>query len=99
LLLIFINVIEDPAERAEALRAAWGLSRKVLVVFARLAIETNEERLTPYADGGLTRIQTFQKYYAQPELSDYIECTLGIKTVAAGPGLSMLIAPDGAKCL
>src|SRR5437763_1565272 len=31
-----VNVIEDPVERAEALRAAWKLTREVLVVSARL---------------------------------------------------------------
>jgi DNA phosphorothioation-associated putative methyltransferase len=33
-----INVIEDSSARAEALQAAWALSRKVLVVSARLAV-------------------------------------------------------------
>jgi DNA phosphorothioation-associated putative methyltransferase len=65
-----INVIEDSSERADALQAAWALSRKVLVVSSRVAIETKGETLTPYADGGLTRTQTFQKYYAQRELSE-----------------------------
>src|SRR5690242_19209640 len=30
------NVIEDPAERADALRAAWALTQRVLVVAARV---------------------------------------------------------------
>jgi DNA phosphorothioation-associated putative methyltransferase len=89
-----INVIEDSSARAEALQAAWALSRKVLVVSARLAIETKDEPLTPYADGGLTRTQTFQKYYAQAKLMAY--------TPQQPLEWAMVFAPDrssGAECL
>src|SRR5258708_20203958 len=34
-----VNVIEDPLERAEALRHAWQLSRQLLVVSALLVVE------------------------------------------------------------
>ena len=36
-----VNVIEDPSERAEALRLAWKLTRQVLVVAAWQPITTS----------------------------------------------------------
>ena len=46
-----VNVIEDQAERAEALRAAWALARSVLIVSARLAWDPDADAGTPYRDG------------------------------------------------
>jgi DNA phosphorothioation-associated putative methyltransferase len=37
-----VNVIENPTERATALRNAWALARKLLVVSARLTVEVND---------------------------------------------------------
>ena len=64
-----VNVIESAQERRQALEAAWGLARRVLVVAARLVAETPSLRAAaPYADGLVTRIGTFQKFYEQQEL-------------------------------
>src|SRR5690242_19087318 len=46
-----INAIEDPTERAEALRAAWLLCQRVLVIAARLEHDADGERFREFRDG------------------------------------------------
>lgn len=82
-----VNVIEDRRERAEALRAAWGLARSVLVVAARMVWEANALRGVDHADGVVTGRRTFQKLFAQDELRSWIEDSLGVRPVAAAPGV------------
>jgi hypothetical protein len=82
-----INVIEDEAERSEALRQAWSLARSALVVAARPAWEGRDVRGRPHYDGILTAKDTFQKFFEQEELRSYIEATLGTRSVAAAPGV------------
>jgi DNA phosphorothioation-associated putative methyltransferase len=83
-----VNVIEDAAERAMVLRDAWSLAQKLLIVSARLSIEVNN-RLSKnlYADGHITSRSTFQKFYEQRELHDWINQVLGVSSVAAAPGI------------
>ena len=40
-----------------------------------------------FEDGCLTRLQTFQKFFEQQELRDWIQATLGEMPVAAAPGV------------
>ena len=40
-----------------------------------------------YSDGVRTRRNTFQKYYTQRELKEYIQSVLGKEPVAVGPGI------------
>ena len=82
-----INVIEDPQERAAALRNAWVLTQKLLVVSARLSLEVPHTSQRPYQDGFLTQLGTFQKYYEQQELREWIDSILGVSSVAAAPGI------------
>lgn len=81
-----INVIEDPAERREALTRAYSLSKEILAVSAMLAND-NAVTGTPFADGVLTKRRTFQKYYTQLELRQYIETTLNQEAVPVAPGI------------
>lgn len=83
-----INIIEDPEERAEALRDAFGHSRQVLSVAVMLenAYE-GAANCTPFGDGVLTSRNTFQKYFTQEELGEYLRTTLGCDGVAVAPGL------------
>ena len=58
-----VNVIAEPTESVHALKSAWELSRKVLIVSARL----NNERRTlgasrSYGDGYITGNGTFQSF-------------------------------------
>ena len=83
-----VNVIEDVEERAECLVRAWSFAERALIVSARLASEKPDfASVAPYADGFVTTIPTFQKFYEQGELKDWIEVHLGQPAVAAGPGV------------
>jgi DNA phosphorothioation-associated putative methyltransferase len=82
-----INVIECQQERREALLQAWALARKALIVAARvLPAERGKDDL-PYSDGLITSRNTFQKYYGQQELKNYIDSTLGADAVPVEPGV------------
>ena len=82
-----VNVIENPGERSEVLRSAWSFARKALVVSARLSDELDRAGGEAYEDGYLTRLGTFQKFYDQQELRNWIEGVLGETPVAAAPGV------------
>ena len=82
-----INVIEDTIERTEAIRGAWHLANKLLVVSAMLANDSYISQFTPYKDGIITSRNTFQKYYAQAELKGYIERILDENAIAVAPGI------------
>jgi DNA phosphorothioation-associated putative methyltransferase len=85
-----INVIEDQTEREETLRAAWRLAKKVFAVAARIAVDGTGDREFEFGDGVITRIQTFQKYYSQAELRQYLEQVLGAEAIPAAPGVFYL---------
>lgn len=85
-----VNVIEDPAERVEALRSAFKVTRRVLSVAVML---TNRDvGGLPYGDGVLTSRRTFQKYFTQGELKDYIEQVLHEPAVMVAPGIAFVFA-------
>jgi len=81
-----LNVIEDPAERVEALTAAFGLTRRVLVVAALIRETVDTETAARFRDGVLTRNNTFQKFYDQGELQQFIEDTLEATAVLVALG-------------
>ncbi|MEZ4448298.1 MAG: DNA phosphorothioation-associated putative methyltransferase [Nannocystaceae bacterium] len=89
-----LNVIENPAERDEALRGAYALTEKVLAVAAMLGGAGTTDRFQRFGDGVLTQRNTFQKYFSQEELRSYIERTLGREPVAVGPGVFFLFRED-----
>jgi DNA phosphorothioation-associated putative methyltransferase len=82
-----INVIEDREERIEAVQLAFELAEKLLVVSAMIAGEVHIQKFTPYKDGIITSLNTFQKYYSQSELQSFIENTLDENAIAVGPGI------------
>jgi DNA phosphorothioation-associated putative methyltransferase len=82
-----VNVIEDSAERAEALQAAWKLAQRLLVIAARPTWEQADTPGIPHGDGILTSKGTFQKFYAQEELRSWIESLIQERAVAAAPGV------------
>ena len=82
-----VNVIEDPEDRAVALCAAWELAKKLLIVSARLEWEAQNVAGNFQGDGIVTSKRTFQKFYAQDELRDWIHATTGRSCVAAAPGV------------
>ena len=90
-----VNVIEDPNERAEVLRAAWALAEEVLIVAARLEVEPRPAVAIDHEDGYVTRRGTFQKLYEQHELRSWIESTLGTLSAPAGPGIFYIFRDEG----
>lgn len=82
-----INVIEDQAERRDALIEAWKLARRVLTVAAQVLIRDRHRAEIAYGDGVITQRNTFQKYYQQEELKAYIDRVLGVDAIPAGLGV------------
>jgi len=82
-----VNVIEDMAERRDVVRRAWNLAAEVLVVSARLVDERPSVSMATLADGIVTRLGTFQKFFEQQELRAWIDQTLNCQCVAGAPGV------------
>jgi len=89
-----INVIEEGRERREALAGAYALARKVLAVAALIGGRTAYEQHRLFRDGVLTTRGTFQKYFAQQELREYLEETLGREPIAVAPGVFFVFRDD-----
>jgi len=82
-----INVIEDIAERREALINAWNLAQKVLIVAAQVLIDDRTRGVIAYGDGIITSRNTFQKYFEQEELKAYIDQVLGVDSIPVALGI------------
>ena len=85
-----LNVIEDRTERDLTLQRAWEYADKLLIVSVMVAGESHIRQFQPYKDGIITTINTFQKYYSQPEIRSYLESTLGQSAIAVGQGIFIL---------
>lgn len=83
-----INVIEEPLERAEALRSAATLARRLLVVSVMLQNSSNNG--SAFSDGVLSTRNTFQKFFSQEEFRDYLEHALMLPVIMAGPGIALV---------
>lgn len=82
-----LNVIEEPAERADAISRAYALARGCLAVAVMVVGKGDVSGLTPYRDGYLTRRNTFQKYFEQDKLRRLLAATLASEPVAVAPGV------------
>ena len=82
-----LNVIEDRHERAETLLAAYSFARRALSIAVMPLGKYTFDGLKPYGDGYVTARGTFQKYFAQQELRDFIAQALGEAPVAFAPGI------------
>lgn len=89
-----VNVIESQAERSEALRSAWALTRSILIVAARLDWESRYLTGCEYNDGLVTTKGTFQKFFTQEELRSWIDNELGVRSIAAAPGVFYVFRDD-----
>lgn len=83
-----VNVIEDPAERVEAIRKAFNLAKQVMSVGVMLYGPDTPGK--PFRDGFLTSRNTFQKYFSQPEFKDYLEHVLNEEVFMVGPGVAIV---------
>ena len=92
-----VNVIEKPKERDEVLRRAWDFAERLLVVSARLSGDVDDLELQPLADGGLTRLGTFQKFYDQSELRAWVGSVLDVAPVPAAPGVMYIFRQEAER--
>lgn len=90
-----LNVIEDPAERAEALRRAYELAQQVLIVAVR--VDKVPDGYAVFSDGLLTGKSTFQKIYTQAEFRDYVEATLSCRAHIASLGIAYVFRSEEAE--
>lgn len=86
-----LNVIESASERADALTSAYRLTRRVLSVAVML---NGNGAGSSHGDGVLTKRQTFQRYYTQTELRDYVAQVLGRDPVTIAPGIVFVFRSD-----
>lgn len=91
-----INVIEEFDERVAALRCAFQLTDELLVVSAML-YGSSAPAGQPYRDGYVTTRQTFQKYFTQNELKEFVESVLDTEAIAVGPGIMFVFTDKGAE--
>ncbi len=82
-----INVIEDRGERDETLQKAWDLCRRLLAVSAQIVVPGRGNNHVPFGDGVLTRLETFQKFFTQAELREYVEQQTERDPLPAAPGI------------
>jgi hypothetical protein len=82
-----LNVIEDPAERLEALVDAYRHARRLLVVSGLIQETVESDRAAQYRDGIVTKRNTFQKFFEQQELQQYIEDALESTAVPVALGV------------
>lgn len=87
-----VNVIEDSAERVEAIHKAFALAKGVLSVSVMLHGGSSSGIV--FRDGMLTSRNTFQKYFSQGELKDYLEHVLSRTVYMVGPGVAFIFAND-----
>ena len=86
-----VNVIENFEERCAVLSRAWELTERLMIVSARVNLDRQElKNHREFGDGCLTSRGTFQKFFGQQELRNWIDSTLGVRAVAAAPGVFYL---------
>ena len=91
-----INVIENYQERLAALLGAYTLTRQVLVVSAML-INQNAFKGQSYNDGVITQRNTFQKYFTQTELKEFLSDTLETEAIPVAPGIFYIFKDTDAE--
>ena len=92
-----INVIEDSAERLETVVDAFRHARRLLVVSALITETVDAEKADAFRDGVLTKRNTFQKYFDQQELQQYLEDALETTAVPVGLGIFYVFRDPAAQ--
>jgi DNA phosphorothioation-associated putative methyltransferase len=85
-----LNVIDEPAERVTALRGAYALAERTLIVTTLAAGQETDAHSRPFRDGFLTKANTFQKFYAPGELESLIEEALDTEASTLGLGMCVV---------
>lgn len=91
-----LNVIENPKERQEALRNAFSIAQSVLCVsvMTKAQYRSNGRK---FSDGIVSSTGTFQKYYDQAEIKNYIESVLQKDAIAVSPGIFFIFKQEKEK--
>ncbi len=82
-----LNVIENPAERLSALVDAYRFARRLLVVAGLIHETVDSGKAAQFSDGILTKRNTFQKFFQQQELQQFIEDALECTAVPVALGV------------
>jgi DNA phosphorothioation-associated putative methyltransferase len=85
-----LNVIEDPAERVDALIDAWKHTRRALLVSTLIAGQEAYDDVLTFGDGVLTSRDTFQKFFEPSEIQALIEDSLHSEAVPVGLGIYLV---------
>jgi DNA phosphorothioation-associated putative methyltransferase len=85
-----LNVIEDPAERVEAVLDAWHHTRRALLVSTLIAGQEAYDDVLTFGDGVLTSRDTFQKFFEPAEIQALLEDTLHTEAVPVGLGIYLV---------
>lgn len=88
-----LNVIEDEAERKQAVRSAFKLARKVLSI-AVLTDKVASIAGSPFRDGYITSRNTFQKYFSREAFQQLLESSLMRPAVIVAPGIAFVFPND-----
>lgn len=89
-----LNVIENEQERREALANAWKLTDKILIVAAQVSVGAPGKGHIAYNDGFVTSRNTFQKYYEQNELKQFVDEVLKTDAVPVGLGIYFIFRDE-----
>ena len=92
-----LNVIEDIKERVEVLKRAFSLTHQCLCVSVMLHSQDTTINSIPFNDGHITSIRTFQKFYDQKEIENFISSTLSVTGIAAAPGIFLIFKEETAE--
>jgi DNA phosphorothioation-associated putative methyltransferase len=93
-----LNVIENPSERVTALREAFSLAERLMIVSTMVVGQETHSHSRQYGDGFLTKTNTFQKFYAPGELEALIEEALDVEVSTLGLGICVAFRdPDEAE--
>jgi DNA phosphorothioation-associated putative methyltransferase len=85
-----LDVIEDPAERVEALIDAWKHARRSLLVSTLISGQEAYDDIQSFGDGVLTRRNAFQKFFEPSEIQSLLEDTLHTEAVPVGLGIYLV---------
>jgi DNA phosphorothioation-associated putative methyltransferase len=91
-----INVIENYQERLDALIGAFNLAHQIVVVSAML-FNQNALKGQAFNDGIITQRNTFQKYFTQNELKDFLVETLETDAIPVAPGIFFIFKNQDAE--
>jgi DNA phosphorothioation-associated putative methyltransferase len=82
-----LNVIESPEERIDAIKGAFSLARKALIVSVMAEGRQTQSHTYVCGDGFITRNNTFQKFYAPGELEQFLETHLQAEVITLTLGI------------